>query len=220
MQAPQIPLTALIAKAPEILDTQVAKDISADARKTVLTEEGRKGVLNTVKDAAGTVLNVTQNVAETGSDLTGRWLFNYTSPKTKEDKALIAALVEYKKAYSSSGDKAAEAKYWDSIGKSSQKSPVDMNKATETLAAARSSNAITGSYEGIMAESITGGNGANSASNITIAIMILSVIFIISLIYIALMSSKNITNKEQTITKNIIIVTGLLIVVLGIYKHI
>ena len=258
MAAPLV-AASIISKSDDILNTDAVKGVVSDARGVAFTETGRKGLLNTISDAVDTAANASQKLMETGSDLTGRYLFNYTSPKTKQDRAIMAAVLEYKKAINSAeNNAAAEGKYWESIEKSTQdrRNPVnvDINKAAETLnlmkirsggnhttkegAVLSRSDGKRIKYGGVMAECTVStadySGGSNTAESgalsykgghdgiikkyITTAIMILTIILLISIIYIALMSSGSITNKDQTIAKNTIIGSGVIIIILGIYK--
>lgn len=220
-------------KITDVAKTDAGQYTIKSASDVITTESGRKGILNTAKDAVDTAAGISRTALETGSDLSGRWLFNYTSPETKQDKALLAAVIEYKK-YAGTEGISPEKKYWESIEKSSQdrRNPVNinMNKALETLSAVQRSAAQRSAvqrvpstkYGGLMADSIedapqkSGGGG----NRIQIAIMILSIIFIISLIYIALMSTGKIVNKDQSSAKNTIIASGVLILVLGFVNFI
>ncbi len=207
-------------KISDVAKTDAGQYTIKSASDVLTTESGRKGVLNTVRDAADTAAGVSRTVLETGSDLSGRWLFNYTSPETKQDKALLAAVIEYKKYVGTEGI-SPEKKYWESIEKSSQdrRNPVNinMNKALETLSAVQRGASVK--YGGLMADSIEDASKSGGGGHqIQVAIMILSIIFIISLIYIALMSSGKIVNKDQSPAKNTIIVSGVLILVLGFIR--
>lgn len=121
---------------------------------------------------------------------------------------------------------------------------IDINKATDALMSAkrmstnvaavaaggREGNVCGGKLEGIIAAAViggteqiaTGGGGGNGGGginiNINMTIMILSAIFLIAIAYIALNSitgGSSVGGVDQKFTKNTIIVSGVLILLLG-----